>query len=88
MLGSKLRDELYGSANPLGDRMRIGGDRYRVIGVMESKGQVLGFDLDDAVYIPAARGLELFNREGLFEIDVLYDEGRRADEVAKACAAC
>ena len=32
---------------------RIGGQRYRVIGVMESKGQVLGFDLDDAVYIPA-----------------------------------
>ena len=84
VLGSKLRDELYGSANPLGDRVRIGGDRYRVIGVMESKGQVLGFDLDDAVYIPAARGLELFNREGLFEIDVLYDESAVADEVAKS----
>jgi putative ABC transport system permease protein len=29
---------------------------------MESKGQLLGFDLDDAVYIPAARALGLFNR--------------------------
>lgn len=81
VLGSKVRDELFGDSNPLGARVRIGGDRYRVIGVMASKGTVLGFDLDDAVYIPAARGLELFNRESVFEIDVLYEEGTSVDEV-------
>ena len=81
VLGSKVRKELYGDLNPLGDRIRIGGDRYRVIGVMEPKGTVLGFDLDDTVYIPAARGLEIFNRESLMEIDVLYAEGARVEEV-------
>ena len=81
VLGSKVRDELYGERNPLGDMIRVGGERYRVIGVMESKGQVLGFDLDDAVYIPAARALELYNRQSLFEIDVLYDKSVSADEV-------
>ena len=83
VLGSKLREELYGSASPLGEIIRIGGDRYRVIGAMESKGTVFGFDLDDAVYIPAARGLELFNRESLMEIDVLYEESAPVDEVVK-----
>jgi putative ABC transport system permease protein len=81
VLGSKVREELYGERNPLGDMVRVGGERYRIIGVMESKGQVLGFDLDDAVYIPAARALELYNRQGLFEIDVLYDKSVSADEV-------
>ena len=81
VLGSKLRDELYAGKNPLGELVRIGGDRYRVIGVMESKGTILGFDLDDAVYIPAARALELFNRESLLEIDVLYSSTASADEV-------
>jgi len=81
VLGSKLRDELFGPENPLGERVRIGGDRYRVVGVMESKGTVLGFDLDDAVYIPAARGLELFDRDSLLEIDVLYDESVSVEEV-------
>ncbi|MGI9329226.1 MAG: ABC transporter permease [Gammaproteobacteria bacterium] len=81
VLGSKLRDELYGETNPLGERIRIGGDRYRIIGVMEAKGTVLGFDLDDTVYIPAARGLELFNRDSLMEVDVLYAEGARVEEV-------
>jgi putative ABC transport system permease protein len=72
VLGSQLRQELFGQRNPLGKRIGIGGNRYRIIGVMEPKGTVLGWDLDDTVYIPAARGLELFNRDSLFEIDVLY----------------
>lgn len=81
VLGSKLKSELFGEANALGERIRVGGDRYRVVGYMQSKGQVLGFDLDDTVYIPAARALDLFGREGLMEIDVLYAEGAPADEV-------
>jgi putative ABC transport system permease protein len=81
VLGSKLREELFASKNPLGELIRIGGDRYRVIGVMESKGTILGFDLDDAVYIPAARALELFNRESLLEIDIVYSSAASADEV-------
>jgi len=84
VLGYKVKQELFANLNPLGQRIRIGGDRYRVIGTMEAKGQVLGFDLDDTVYIPAARGLELFNREGLMEIDVLYKEGVKVERVTKA----
>lgn len=80
VLGHKLKQELYGSESPLGQLIRISGNRFRVIGVLESKGQVLGIDLDDAAYIPTQRGLALFNREGVMEIDVLYKEG--ADEKA------
>lgn len=81
VLGSKVKTELFGDTNPIGQRIRIGGARYRVVGIMESKGQVLGFDLDDTVYIPLARGLEMFNRVGLMEIDVLYHDGVQEDRV-------
>ena len=81
VLGYKVKQELFGNRNPLGERVRVGGDRYRVIGVMESKGQILGFDMDDTVYIPAARSLELFNRDGLVEIDLLYKEGTNTKQV-------
>ena len=81
VLGATAYEELYGSENPLNDRVRIGGDRYRVIGVMEPKGDTLGFDLDDSVYIPAASGLAMFNRDGLQEIDLLYEENAPVEEV-------
>jgi len=81
VLGSKLRTELFGDSNPLDQRIRIGGDRYRIVGVFAPKGQILGVDLDDAVYIPTARAMEMYNRDSLVEIDLLYREGADVDEV-------
>jgi putative ABC transport system permease protein len=84
VLGGKLAVELFGQANSLGKRIRIGTDRYRVLGVMEKKGQMLGFDMDDTVYIPAAKALEMFNRESLMEIHLLYGNNILVETVQKS----
>ena len=84
VLGSKVKNELFGSENPLGQRLRIGGLHFRVIGVMAPKGQFLGIDLDDTAFIPAARAQELFNREGVDEINVAAEEGVPSSIVASA----
>lgn len=83
VLGPKVQQELFGAANPLGRRIEIGGYRYRVIGVIKSKGNVLGWDFDDCVYIPSARALELFNREGLMEIHVVHDPQADVDKLVE-----
>jgi putative ABC transport system permease protein len=83
VLGHKLKTELFGIHSPLGQFVRIGGYRFRVIGTLESKGQVLGFDLDDAAYIPTQRGLAMFNRDSVMEIDVLYREGASEKSIVK-----
>jgi len=72
VLGAKVRAELFGDTNPLGALLQVGGSRFRVIGVMASKGNVLGFDLDDTVFMPTARALEVFNRQGVMEINFSY----------------
>lgn len=84
VLGATLKRELFGSDNPLGRRIRIAGERFRVIGVMEPKGQFLGTDLDDSVYIPAARALAMLNREGLMEINLAYRPGLESAALAHA----
>jgi putative ABC transport system permease protein len=84
VLGSKLKQELYGADNALGARLRIGSLQFRVVGVLASKGQFLGIDLDDTAFIPAARGMELFNRDGLTEIHLSHEEGAAASAVADA----
>lgn len=75
VLGSKVHTELFPDRSPLGERIRIGGESYRVVGVMEGKGQMLGFDLDDTVYIPTASAMAMFDRDSLMEIDLLYSAG-------------
>ena len=82
VLGAKLKQELFGNANALGEWLRIGGERYRIIGVMAEKGQFLGVDLDDTAYIPTTRALALYNREGLMEINATYGETTPAAAVA------
>jgi len=83
VLGSKMAREIFGDASALGASVRVGSERYRVIGVMKPKGTMIGFDLDDTVYIPAGRALELFDRESLFEVDVLYEESAPVNEVVE-----
>ena len=72
VLGPKLSRELFGERNPLGERVRIGGRRHLVVGVMEPKGQILGIDMDDRAYIPVAGAQSLFNLDELSEIHVLF----------------
>jgi putative ABC transport system permease protein len=83
VLGPKLKRELFGEANCLGQHVRISGQRYLVIGLMESKGQFLGFDIDDGAYIPVAEAQRLFNREALQEIDLLIANASFIDAVAE-----
>ncbi len=72
VLGPRLKRELFGEANPLGEHVRIGGARFLVIGVMEPKGEFLGFDMDDTAYVPVQSAQALFHRDELTEIDVLF----------------
>lgn len=74
VLGSTTARELFPGANPLGRRVRVGGSRFTIVGVMSSKGQVLGFDMDDMVYIPLRRAMRLLNLSQVQEVH-LYVAG-------------
>lgn len=87
VLGPRLREELFGDAPVLGQVVRIGEWRFRVIGVMEPKGQFLGFDLDDAAYIPVATAMKLLNLSELGEIDMMASSIDAMEPVALRAAA-
>jgi putative ABC transport system permease protein len=72
-IGRTVKQELFGSANPLGKLMSIGGAKFRVVGIMEEKGMSLGFDIDDLVFIPVKSAQELFNTDALLEILVAVE---------------
>lgn len=68
VIGAKVEQELFGSRNPLGEALRIGPERFRVVGVMAPRGMSIGMDLDDMVQIPVTAALRLFNQSSLFRI--------------------
>ncbi|MEJ2688596.1 MAG: ABC transporter permease [Deltaproteobacteria bacterium] len=83
VLGRTLAHELFGKGDPVGHWVRIGGSRFLVIGVLESFGISLGFDMDDLALIPAASAQTLFNTFSLFRIMV---EARERDDLDRAKA--
>lgn len=52
VIGSQIREDLFGSAYAIGKEIRLGGDSYTVVGVEVKNGGMLGQSLDAHVYIP------------------------------------
>jgi putative ABC transport system permease protein len=53
VIGWDIRDELFGSLDPIGREVLIGAQSYRVIGLVAQQGRTLGQSQDNQVWIPA-----------------------------------
>ena len=51
VLGSNVKQQLYGEESPLGSRLQINGKTFRVIGVLAEKGSTMGSP-DDGTFVP------------------------------------
>ncbi|WP_439889133.1 ABC transporter permease [Pseudomonas sp. MBLB4123] len=65
VIGAGLRRELFGSAPALGQWLRAGDRRLRVIGILAPRGESFGMDFNEMLIMPLANAQALFNREGL-----------------------
>jgi len=84
VIGPKLQVELFEGRNPLGEILRVGEERFRVIGVMAPRGQSLGMNLDEVVHVPVSQALRMFNRSGLFRIMVEVSFPEEMDRTSAA----
>jgi putative ABC transport system permease protein len=82
VLGSKIRDELFGAQRALGEWVRIGDRRFRVIGIMGSEGRSIGVDVEETIIIPVASAQQLLNTQSLFRI-LVEARSREAIEPVK-----
>jgi putative ABC transport system permease protein len=83
VIGAKVASELFGARSALGEWLRIGDRRFRVVGVLARQGQSLGFNTDEIVVVPLAAAQALFNTESLFRILV---EAKSREQIAAAKA--
>ena len=71
LLGAKVADQLFGGADPVGQTIKVGSVTYRVLGVMEKKGNLGFFNVDETVFVPIKTGLKrIFNRRWLNRLTI------------------
>ena len=83
VIGAKIRDELFAAEPALGQLVRIGDRRFRIIGIMASSGQGLGMNTDELVIVPVSLAQAMFNSNTLFRI-LVEANSREAIDAAKA----
>jgi putative ABC transport system permease protein len=81
VLGAAVRRELFGPARALGQWVRIGDRRFRVVGVLASEGRSIGVDVEEVVLVPVASAQMLFNNPSLARILV---EARSREAIPRA----
>ena len=63
VIGQTVATQLYGGSNPVGQPIRINGQPYEVIALLETKGQSgMGQDQDDTVIVPLKTYLQKMDR--------------------------
>jgi putative ABC transport system permease protein len=70
VLGHTVRTEFFGNAPVVGEWIRLGDRKFRVIGVLAPKGMGLGMNTDEIVVVPVAAAQALFNSTSLFRVIV------------------
>lgn len=81
ILGATLAESLFSRENPLDKEIRIAGQRFRVIGVMEKQGKFLGLaDMDRRAITPIKAFGQIFNTRGNIQIAVKFPNEKILEE--------
>jgi putative ABC transport system permease protein len=85
VLGPKIVSALFGSISPVGEKIKLDGDSFLVLGVLEEKGTFLTFNYDEVAIIPFTAAADLFHMSKVMEIGVLAkseeDVPRTVDDI-------
>ena len=69
VLGSTVKNELFGETDPLGQKIKIKNQTYEVVGVMKERGTVAFQDYDDQIFIPLKTAQKLIS--GINHISII-----------------
>jgi len=68
VIGREISDKLFENTNALGKRLKIGGHSFIIIGIMEERGKLFGFSLDNNVMIPYTTFQKTFGKHRSLEL--------------------
>ena len=83
VIGSQLRDDLKMPENPVGEYISVGGEWLKVVGMMEKRGEILGFSQDNYLIIPfdVGRAFTGHNQPPFLSVSFTVSKIEEVDEV-------
>lgn len=81
VIGKEVADKLYKDVDPIGKRIKIGGHSFFILGVMEERGQMFDFSMDNNILMPYTAFQKTFGRHRSLEIQVKASDPELIDEM-------
>lgn len=69
VIGQTIRNNLFGSSQPIGKQIDIAGLKYIVVGILGSRGSTFGLDQDNSVIVPFSTAQRQF---GIDRLNTIY----------------
>ena len=80
VLGSQIAEDLFGLVDPVGQEIKMGGQTFKVIGILESTSSMMGSN-EEEIYIPITVAERLLQTRG---VRVMYIQASSQDTVTLA----
>lgn len=86
IIGSKVKDELFGDSDALGQKVKIKGRNFKVLGILPQKGQFSFLNFDETAIVPYTTaqqylfGIKYFNRM-VIEADSETNVGQTVEDI-------
>jgi len=81
VVGYKVADDIFGSTNIIGEKIKLGDYRYTIVGVIEEAGGQGSMSSDDKVFIPVTVAQRQFNQNHL---GVIFAQATSSEDVTPA----
>ena len=79
VIGDKVRENLNLPDNPVNEFVEIGGEWFKIVGLLEPKGDIMGFSQDDRVLVPYATMRSLQGNQARTDIQIQLSLSENTD---------
>ena len=79
LIGSDLAETLFETVDPVGETVKLDGDKYTVIGVLTAQGTSMGNDIDNMLIIPLTTATYLGSDTSISSLYVKVDDEDNID---------
>jgi ABC-type antimicrobial peptide transport system permease subunit len=80
LIGKTVAKNLFGSSSPVGEKIKINGNGFLIVGVLQEKGSILTFDMDDIVVMPYTLGESVLGTKVVNSIYIAVNDSKEVPE--------
>jgi putative ABC transport system permease protein len=81
VIGPKVAKEFFGESSPLGERIKLRGINYQIIGVLEGRGSIGPVDMDKRILLPITTAQNMMGTNKIMRMNIFPKDVNKMDEV-------